>query len=284
MRGEASLLYVPRAAALPAVAACGVSFEQRIRIIDALRGRATLRFIDSFRALREALRSEPDPVDAVVLPPRDASGAEATALVRVIAEARPRTAIIAYLAAGAEPSRDIRALAAAGVHQFVFSGIDDGRMALRAIVSAARRQCGADWVMRRLAPIVPAKLHPLVEMALAHPETITTVTALADAMGVRRRTLFNWCVRSTFLSPEELLVWARLALVGDYLETTGCTVEAIALELSFPSDTALRNAIKRYTGRRATELRQAGGLSAVLDALAHRLESGPRRSGDLHLE
>jgi AraC-like DNA-binding protein len=196
--------------------------------------------------------------------------------VRDIARERPRTAIIAYLNAGADRSRDIRALAAAGVHQFLFAGIDDSRVTLRAIVNAARLQCAADWVMRQLARLVPAKLHPLIEMALAHPETITSVSALADAMGVRRRTLFNWCVRSSYLSPEELLVWARLALVGYYLETTGCTVEAIALELGFPSDTALRNTIKRYTGDRATELRTAGGLSAVLAALERRLQARPR--------
>jgi methylphosphotriester-DNA--protein-cysteine methyltransferase len=276
MRGEPSLLHVPRTADLPAVIACAVSFDQRVRIVDALRERASLRFLDSFRDLRESLRTAVDRIDAVVIPARDAGGTEATALVRDIARERPRTAIIAYLNAGADRSRDIRALAAAGVHQFLFAGIDDSRVTLRAIVNAARLQWAADWVMRQLARLVPAKLHPLIEMALAHPETITSVSALADAMGVRRRTLFNWCVRSSYLSPEELLVWARLALVGYYLETTGCTVEAIALELGFPSDTALRNTIKRYTGDRATELRTAGGLSAVLAALERRLQARPR--------
>ena len=39
-----------------------------------------------------------------------------------------------------------------------------------------------------------------------------------------------------------------------------------ALQLDFPSDTALRNMIKRYTGLRASEIRARGGMRAILDA------------------
>lgn len=283
MRREAELLGVTRAADTPVVFAAAMSMQQRARLVDAFRHRAVLRFLDSFHALSHALREHLDGPDAVVIPARDATGVDALALVGEIARERPRTAIIAYVQAGAQHSTDIRGLAAAGVHQFVFPGFDDSGIALRAILGAARRQCAADWVMHKLWPIVPVKLHPVIQMALARPDVITTVRGLADALGVQRHTLFNWCVQSKFPSPEEVLIWARLSLVAYYLETTGCTVETIALELSFPSDTALRNAMKRYTGHRATELRGPGGLDTVIAALVRRLGQGSR-ARKLHLE
>lgn|SRR5512142_147221 len=283
MRSEAALLTVPRGADKPVVFAAAMSVQQRARLVDAFRNRATLGFLDSFHALSAALRERLEGPDAVVIPARDTTGADARSLVPEIVRDRPRTAIIAYVQVGAQHSTDIRGLAAAGVHQFVFPGFDDSSSALRAILGAARRQCAADWVMHELSAIVPVKLHPMVHMSLARPDVITTVRALADALGVQRHTLFNWCVQASFLSPEEVLVWSRLALVAYYLETTGCTVETIALELSFPSDTALRNAMKRYIGHRATELRGSGGLDTVIAALVRRVDRGPRRR-KLHLE
>ena len=283
MRGETSLLSVARASDVPLVLAAAMGMPQRARLVDAFRHRATLQFVDTFQALIAALREQLDAVDAVVVPARDATGAEALSLVPEIARQWPRTAIIAYVGVGAQHSTDIRGLAAAGVHQFIFSGFDDSGIALRAILGAARRQCAADWVMNQLSSIVPVKLHPMVQMALARPDAITTVRSLADAMGVQRHTLYNWCVDARFLRPEEVLIWVRLALVAYYLETTGSTVETIALELSFPSDTALRNCIKRYTSHRATELRRAGGLSDVLAKLERRLAHGTR-TPKLHLE
>jgi transcriptional regulator GlxA family with amidase domain len=180
-------------------------------------------------------------------------------------------AIVAVCQAGSQYSTDIRALAAAGVHQFVFAGIDDTGVALRAVLDAARQQCAGEWVMRHLEPLVPAELHPLMGAALARPNVVTTVTALADALGVHRKTLFNRCERANFLPPAELLTWVRLALVAHLLETTGCTVEAMAIELSFPSDTALRNALKRYTGNRASHIRAHGGLACVIRAMNRRI-------------
>ena len=61
-------------------------------------------------------------------------------------------------------------------------------------------------------------------------------------------------------------------LVAFYLTNSGCTIETIALDLNYPSDTTLRNTMKRYTGLRATEVRQIGGVEAVLDAMRNRLD------------
>jgi transcriptional regulator GlxA family with amidase domain len=161
--------------------------------------------------------------------------------------------------------------------------VDDTGVTFRAVLEAARRECAAEWVMQQLAECVPAALHRIVESILTAPASITSIQALADALGVHRKTLFNRCESAAFLAPAELLAWSRLALVGYLLETTGVTVERIAIELSYPSATALRNTVRRYTGLTASEVRVRGGVGCVIEALRRRLDSQARALGKLHL-
>lgn len=274
MSGAAGLLRVPHAReVLGNVVACGLDPQQCARVLDAFRARASVRLIDALADVIASLRATTEAVDVLILPAIDRQGYAGTVerVVRQIVAERPRVAIIAYCPAGTQYSSEIRALTAAGVHQFVFAGIDDHGATFRELHTRARRGCAAEWVMQQLRPIVPPRLHRLVEAVLARPDRVTTLPALAGELGVHRKTLFNWCERAAFLPPAELLAWARLALVAYHLESTGCTIETIALELSYPSDTSLRNTIKRYTGVRASEIRSNGGVARVLDALRLRL-------------
>lgn len=271
MSGGAALLTVPRIATDErVVVACPHTTTQRARLIDAFRGRATPRFVASPDDVLETLRSRIDAVDVVILPATENS-ADVERVVRVIAEQWPRVPILAYCDSPARCATSIRTLTAAGVHQFLFAGMSDSGIVFRDVLAAARRGCAADWIMTRLAPHVPARLRRFVEAVLSNPERVTTVPALAAELGVHRKTLFNWCENARFVPPGELIAWARLALVGFHLERTGCTVETIALDLAYPSDTTLRNTIKRYTGRRAQEVRDGGGLDLVIDAFARRI-------------
>jgi AraC-like DNA-binding protein len=271
MRSEHGLQSVPDTPATPVVLACALTAQQRARLVDALRGRVELRFVDTFADLLRGLKRTIEDIDVVVLPARDDSGTDATRAIREVAAQRPGVAIVVHCPPGSQYSSDLRALAAAGAHQFVFAGIDDVGVTFRAVLSDARRQCSADWVMQQLAPLVPPLLPPIVAAALTHPEEIKVIRDVANALGVHRKTLFNRCERVGFLTPNELIVWARLALVGHALGTTGCTVETIAQELGFTSDTSLRNTIKRYMRMRATDVRANGGLQCVLDALRRRI-------------
>lgn len=275
MASAAGLLSVQGAANRPPmVVACALNQQERARVIDAFRGRAALRFIESFDALLDGLRDEVSIVDVVILPAVDGrdGGANAERVVRRLVVERPRIAIIAYCAPHGGYSSEIRALAAAGVHQFVFAGVDDHGAMFRNILALARQGCAAEWVMQQVGPIVPVQLHRMVEAILTNPSRATTLLELARALGVHRKTLFNWCDRVPFLPPAELLAWTRLALVAYHLENTACTVETIALELGYPSDTTLRNTIKRYTGLRANDVRRRGGLRCVLEAMQRRLD------------
>jgi AraC-like DNA-binding protein len=264
------------------VVACGVVPVQRARISEALRGRAVVRIVGRFSELMRTIEATIEHIDVVVLGSHEDEGMDAVSATRAIAAARPRTAIIAYCDPVVRSSPRFRALAAAGVHEFVFGGVGDTGVAFRALVDQARRQCAGEFVMGQMSSFLPAPVQPLAEVILSRPDLITSVGTLASALGVHRKTLFNRCERAMCMSPAELIVWVRLGMVGFYLDNTGCTIETIAFEMSFPSDTALRNTLKRYAGRRATELRQAGALETLLGSFAHRISTG-RVGRVLHL-
>jgi AraC-like DNA-binding protein len=211
--------------------------------------------------------------DIVVLAVAPEASRDFVGLTREIRAQSPRAAIVAYCGGIRDTPASLGGLAAAGVHQFLFEGINDRGSMLRAILDSARHQCVAEIVMSEMRTLVAPAMHPMVEAALTRPSVVTDVSALAKALGVHRKTLFNRCARAGSVLPQELLTWSRLALVAYLLEWTGCTVEELSIELGYASATALRNTIKRHVGLRATEIRSRGGLKAVLDRLRDRLSA-----------
>jgi AraC-like DNA-binding protein len=119
---------------------------------------------------------------------------------------------------------------------------------------------------------VHSSILPLLEHCLTFGRRPITVEGAATALGVHRKTLVNLCARTKLPPPAMLVGWCRLFLVAALLERRSYTVERIAHELEYASSTALRNAIRRYVGVTATEVRDRGGLAFVLDRFAHQLE------------
>ncbi len=237
------------------------------RFQESLRGIGVVHSVATLAELIAALDACEATTDFVVVPPRDTTGREAIGVVREIVCRFPQVAIIAFCRADVESSADIRALAVAGVHEFVFAG-DDAKSAIHAALDGARRECAAERVLAALSRVLPPRVHPLVEACVTRPTTVVTVDALASVTGLHRKTLYNQCVQSGAPSPAALIAWSRLALVAYFLSRSGRTIESLANELEFPSPTALRNMMKRYTGLRAGEIRDAGGLERVAGALA----------------
>lgn len=272
MLGEtASLPGVARRSALGRVVAWVTSPHHRARLIDALKRDASLEFATSADELLYTLRSGVDPITVVVLPSADDRGVTTDRIVRQVARERPRTAIAVWCVTPFDRPPDFRTLAAAGAHQFLVAGVHDQGAVVRSILSKARQTNAAEQVMAVLRPVLPAALQPVAEAIVANSDAITSIRALADAMHIHRKTLFNRCEKESRLSPTELLTWCRLVLVAYHLDNTGCTIETIALDLSYPSTTALRNTIKRYTQKKASEARAEGAMTTVLTALAERL-------------
>ncbi len=240
---------------------------ERARITTALRTEYDVRFVERGCELLRLVKSACSNVSAVMLEMRDADGRSTCDVVSQISVSDMSPPILAYCRAGGEQSGDIRNFVLAGVHELVFDGIDDVGVALRALLSSAQQTQVGERVANALLRNLPPILAPFVRYVTAHPDT-QRVADVADALGYNRKTLVNHCTQAAAPPPQELLAWCRLSVVAELLSTTPRTIESIAFQLDFPSDTALRNMMKRYTGLRATDVRARGGMRCVLDALA----------------
>jgi AraC-like DNA-binding protein len=240
---------------------------ERARIVSSMRGRAvTVTFVDRIAELMEAVRGERRPILAIITEVRDADGRAVHEVVSGLHAGGAGTPLVGYCRAGAEDSNDIRSLVLAGAHRLVFHGTDDSGIALRNILDAAQQASVGERAAAELMRVVPEKLKTFVSHVTRYPAT-QRVTQVAEALGYHRKTLVNHCAQAEFLSPHELLCWCRLAVAGELMASTVRTIESIALQLDFPSDTSLRNMMKRYTGLKASEVRERGGAKCVVAAV-----------------
>ena len=252
------------------------SQKERARITGALRGWALVLWAGSLGDLPDIVQSADAPSAAAIVAPRDPLGNDGPTVIRRLAALAPDLPVIAHCHTGGQHAGDIRRMAEAGAHEFLFVGVDDSAAGVRSVVASAQRACAADRVGELVRPLLPERSGEIATACLAHPVRGRTVAGLAALLGVHRKTLLNQCARDGGPAPAELIGWCRLMLAAHLLATTGQTVESVALELHYPSATALRNAMKRYTGLRAGEVMRDGGLSRVVRAFRRRLESGNR--------
>lgn len=250
---------------------------ERARIASTLRGRGMdVVFVDRIGELVDAVRHATVNVAALIVEVRDADGQPVHEIVGDLGAGGTGTPLVAYCRAGAEQSSDIRALVLAGAHQLLFHGIDDAGIALRNLLEAAQQASVGERAAEELMGVVPEKLAPIVAHVTRYPAT-QRVSEVADALGYHRKTLVNHCAQVDFVSPQELLGWCRLAVAAELMASSSRTVEAIANQLDFSSDTGLRNMMKRYTGLKASEVRERGGARCVVAALRRVLpQTAPR--------
>lgn len=240
---------------------------ERARIASTLRARAMEPvFVDRIGELTAAVAQARAPVAAIIVEVRDADGLPVHEIVGDLHAGGTGTPLVAYCRPGAEHSSDIRALVLAGAHQLLFHGIDDAGIALRHILDAAQRAAVGERAREELMRVVPPKLSAFVSHVTRYPET-EKVAEVANALGYNRKTLVNHCAQAGFLPPHELLCWCRLAVAGELMASSCRTIEAIANQLEFASDTSLRNMMKRYTGLKASEVRERGGARCVVGAM-----------------
>jgi AraC-like DNA-binding protein len=231
-------------------------FEQAIGRTD------RLVFVGTLAALRAELSSATELV-TIVTEARDESGAPTAPLLREILAASPATAIIGYCHARSA-SADILDLACAGIDELVQEGIDDEGIALRAAFSGSIEACAARSVREAIERLIPLPVRPLVDFCLQYPQEDHSVEGLGRALGVDRKTLLNHSHRLALPPPSSLAMWCRLLLAAAILESTGQSVERVALALDFASPSAFRNACRRYANERPSTWRTPGGLARVV--------------------
>jgi AraC-like DNA-binding protein len=243
----------------------------RARIRGALSGRADVRFCE--------LRGELLPLavathaGAIIAEPRDRAREDVSSVVAAIRAGLPSVPVIAYVADGSATSADILAMARAGVHDLVRTGFDDVGFALgTALASGA-----ADTIRAELEQLVPPAAWPFVSWCLTRTQAPISIRAAAEALGLDRRTLSRRLDRAGLPHPRRIAGWCRVIAAARLLDEPIYTLERVALLLDFPSGTALRNMLRRYTGLRPSEIRENGGVRCVMHLFRNDI-GGPRAS------
>lgn len=245
--------------------------EAVARLSEALRiahGGTFLRRVERVAELRAALSAQR--WDVVIVEARDADLVPTDAVLREIREAQPDSVAVGY-ARRRDLSSAILDFARAGVHELVIEGVDDGGIALRRALETAAKRATADRLVEQVGALVPRSFLPVVRHCLTHIGDVASVADLAHAFGVSRQALTERARRAGLPAPREIVAWCRLLLAARLLAGGGETVDAVAIQLHFPSANGLRNALRRYAGLTVEDIRRQGVapvLTAFGDAVA----------------
>lgn len=207
----------------------------------------------------------------VVVDGVDVAGRSMASAVTSIRQGFPSVPILAYCSLSANASAAVLDVARAGVTGLVFRGVDDVGFAMRAAIRSACQRSIAERVYREVVPYLPIGAHPFLRYAVSRAADDPTVDDAATSLGVDRKTLRNRLHHRVGLGPREFINWVRLTIGVGMLEDPHRTAEHVALELGFPSGTAFRNMLQRYTGVNCSEIRGAAGLERVLALFTSRL-------------
>lgn len=248
----------------------------RTRVEKSMQAHARVVAVATTRAAEQVIAAERSRPVVAVVSATDAQGRNCLPLVRRLTQSRPTVPVIGYCTQVVTASRDVLTLARAGVHDVMFSGIDDHGRAVRRFVDTAAKASGVDDILRAITPGLNDALVPFVRYCLEHPH-VSSVAEAADALGVHRKTLFVHCRDASAPPPGIIMTWCRLLLAAHLLATSLRSVEAVALDLGFASATALRNTTKRYTGLRPTAFRDGSAVPVIAKAFlaAARVETSP---------
>ena len=234
----------------------------RARIQAALRARYDVRFVADRAEMLAVLATRHQPVAAIIVETSLSGGASACELVRVICSSPHAPPVLAWCHGRA----DLRDIVLAGVRELLFADVDESPFVLRSLIDSAQVGHAGERAAMALLRILPPKLAPFVRHVTSHPET-QRVSDVAIALGCNRKSLHNQSAAARVPAPQELLGWCRLAVAAELLAGSQRTIESVALQLDFPSDTALRNMMKRYTGMPASEIRTRGGARRIAQCL-----------------
>jgi AraC-like DNA-binding protein len=246
----------------------------RARLRGAVRGYAKLTFCEDAAELASTVAD--GAATAVVTEWRDDSGTTIESAIRAMRAEYPNVPVLVYAPLTPEGAHDMLAAARAGAVDVIIANFDDVGITLGRRLASAQATTLADRIVERLATLVPLPVAQMLEYFFRHARTPPSVAGAAAALQVHRKTLALHCARVRLPSPSALCCWARLILTSHRLEDPGRTTEHGAIEMGFPSGSAFRNMLKRYTGLSPAEVRERGGSMCLVEMLTAQLaERGP---------
>ncbi|MGH7719012.1 MAG: hypothetical protein ACREON_09250 [Gemmatimonadaceae bacterium] len=184
----------------------------------------------------------------------------------------PFAARVLYCSVVANEVRTLFEAARAGANAVILRGHDDLDRQIRSAVADAVEDNTALLAMSELAPLIPRGVQPIVEYCLAHGREHLDVDTVARELRCHRNTL-AYRLSSARLPPlSEMIAWSQLLLAAALLDGSGYSARAMARMLSFPSGSAFRATLRRYTHLTPRQLQKAGGYRLLLQRFCSRLE------------
>jgi AraC-like DNA-binding protein len=254
----------------PEVFAVVAGREQQARLAAGLRSRAVVQFVAHFRDLLPALAAS-SRLAGVIVEPRDVEGTPAAPVVARVRSAFPYTPVLVFCPISPLSAPDILAAARAGASGLIVRDSGDFGTALVTALDAADDESAARRILAELGPL-PDEARAAVEFCLSNARRRLTVDDVAAALGVHRKTLAARLARAGMPSPLALVGWCRLLLAARFISEGGRSLESVAVQLEFPSASALRNMLARYTGLKPQELRGTDGMRLVAAAWRRTVE------------
>jgi AraC-like DNA-binding protein len=239
--------------------------DLRARLRALLEPLGVPHFTASTAELTEAVATHR--MGTVIVELRDSLGNTTVPLVQMLRRDYPSLPILAYCELTPDQVKEIPALVRAGADGVLLKGIDDVGAALRGTLSRSASDRVADEALQGLRRFIPKVEEPVLAYCLRHAYRPITVSEVAGALGVHRKTLCNRAIEAGLPTPSALISWCRLLHAARLLDDGGRSVERTARALGFGSGAALRNMLRRYTGLRPSELRQRGGTRFVITML-----------------
>ena len=190
--------------------------------------------------------------------------AEVETLCHLVGSFGNASSIVYCCGLNSRTAHAILKLARAGARELVILGIDDDPGAWRRLLLQSQARCFSERVMAAIATNLPPLIRPIVLECLEHAWRPMTVSQLASAMRLNRRSLVSRTAKTGWLRPHVLIGWCRLLLASFLLEDPARSVTDVAALLGFSSPSGLRNAFTRYAGVRAGTLRASGGFTFAL--------------------
>lgn len=120
--------------------------------------------------------------------------------------------------------------------------------AARLAVAPLHRDGGQSQFIRHELPRSTANLAPLLDWMLAHLDQPLGVEALAARAATSPRTFARRFREQTGTTPLQWLLTARVRRAQELLETTNCSVDAIALATGFEAPVSFRTRFQKIVG------------------------------------
>lgn len=246
--------------------------RERLRAV-ARSQRLEMRMLTDWDELHDEVRTAPASALVVVDPyahserPNELSVELASLMNRF-----PSLTVTAALEVGVGRLNDVLRLGQWGVVQIIDLEEETSSIAMAQRLIAARGRPLRGLIESSLPAYTSAAARAILGAAASIVAEGGQGRDLAKALHITPRTLSRWCRKAGLPPPKRLLAWMRILLAAEFLDDPGRPVASVALACGYAADSSLRLALRRFTGKNPTELREEGAFettsAAFVEALA----------------